>query len=99
MGQRTGASDCMSLSWLDARAEVEARERGALIGHTSEQVFEKYDPTERRLNELKSHIPIGMTDVETETHKELRTTDQTRSASAGKLARFEAGSELARREM
>merc|ERR1719310_2564020 len=75
--QRSGAGDCMSLSWLDARAEVEARERGALTGHTSEEVFEKYDPTERRLNELKSHIPIGAGDGDTETHKELRTTDQT----------------------
>jgi hypothetical protein len=98
--QRTGASDCMSLSWLDARAEVEARERGALTGHTSEQVFEKYDPTERRLNELKSHVPIGMTDVETETHKDLRTTDQTKERICWETGTLlEARSELARREM
>merc|ERR1719502_2504218 len=98
--QRTGASDCMSLSWLDARAEVEARERGALVGHTSEQVFEKYDPTERRLNELKSHIPIGPKDVETELHKDLRTTDQTKERICWETGTLlEAGSELARREM
>jgi hypothetical protein len=91
----------MSLSWLDARAEVEARERGALIGHTSEDVFEKYDPTERRLNELKSHIPFPHAkDVETETHKDLRTTDQSQERICWETGTLlEAGSELARREM
>jgi hypothetical protein len=99
--QRSGASDSMSLSWLDARAEVEARERGALIGHTSEDVFEKYDPTERRLNELKSHIPFPHAkDVETETHKDLRTTDQSQERICWETGTLlEAGSELARREM
>jgi len=106
--QRSGASDSMSLSWLDARAEVEARERGALVNSAapgsaarwaSEEVFEKYDPTERRLNELKSHIPIGPKD-ETETHKDLRTTDQTQERICWETGTLlEAGSELARREM
>jgi hypothetical protein len=99
--QRSGASESMSLSWLDARAEVEARERGALVGHTSEEVFEKYDPTERRLHELKSHIPIGANmPPETETHKDLRTTDQSHERVCWETGTLlEAGSELARREM
>jgi hypothetical protein len=98
--QRSGASDSMSLSWLDARAEVEARERGALVGHTSEEVFEKYDPTERRLNELKSHIPIGANEMESELHKDHRTTEQSQERICWETGTLlEAGSELARREM
>jgi hypothetical protein len=55
--QRSGATDSLSCSWLDARAEVEARERAAGFG--AEDQFEKRDAVERRLNELQSRVIFG----------------------------------------
>lgn len=99
--QRCGASDSMSLSWLDARAEVEARERGALQGHVSEAKFEKFDPVERRLNELQSRVTFGEEAEPVEGSKRaLRTNDQEKERICWETGTLmESGSELARREM
>jgi hypothetical protein len=99
--QRCGASDSMSLSWLDARAEVEAREKGALQGHVSENTFEKYDPVERRLNELQSRVTFGEEAEPVEgSKKALRTDDQEKERICWETGTLmESTSELARREM
>lgn len=100
---RSGATDSQSCSWLDARAEVEAREKAAGLESVHEKRFEERNATERRLNELQSRVLLGSDEApapDMGTRMQRRTTDQRNERICWETnTLMEAGSELARREM